>query len=241
MLDLEIKNGELFAMKDGHPVGTIVNHTSGLLASKGLEDPCLFSRIFEGHGSIYHVHENPPNPFFLRNWNELFSNPELLPESSNIFIDSDNSFYYATLETSVDGLKLSDLPPNVRPSVVFDDCSTPAPIKPKKDAEWGKIKLFQIKELCNRMGITDIYKAVNEARHKLTPYDARRELAKGSVNRNNIFIEEMFDLFDFVPNKKIKREVARQCYLIFDFEPSGISTDNKWKLDTMASWIKING
>ena len=53
------------------------------------EQPGTFARIFGGHGLIFHQEDNPPNPFFVKSWAEVFSNPELLPlATKNVFVDS---------------------------------------------------------------------------------------------------------------------------------------------------------
>ena len=57
-----------------------------------IEEPGIFARIFEGHGYVYHLGDNPSNPFFNRSWGEVFDNPELLPEGTrNVFVDQSYS------------------------------------------------------------------------------------------------------------------------------------------------------
>jgi hypothetical protein len=238
MLALEIKNGKLFCLKDGNPVGTIVNHTSGLLATNGCEDPSVFAAIFSGHGSIYHQSSNPPNPFFIKSWAELFENPDLLPQSSNIFIDPDCDSYFAVLDVPRTNLKVVDLESTAAPKLEkqkeIERCAKACP----KDLAWGRSVLIQLKAICKQLGIKDITRAVHTARHQLTPYDVRREAYRGNTNRNNVFIDEMFDLFRFVPNQKFKQEVVRQCRLIFEIQKTTLSIDNHWKLHQMIEWEK---
>lgn len=88
MFQLQSKNGKLFALKDGSFAGQIINDISG----KCVENPryCtdeIFAQIFSGHGEIYHLSENPINPFYSKP-DDVFRNPECLPLGTmNVFID----------------------------------------------------------------------------------------------------------------------------------------------------------
>lgn len=84
------KNGRIFATKSGEFVGMIVNSVDGGCKECPQDDPSTFARVFDGNGDVYHQHDNPPNPFFLKDWGQIFENPELLPTGTqNIFIDQD--------------------------------------------------------------------------------------------------------------------------------------------------------
>lgn len=90
MMHLIRKDGDLFAIGDkGEFVGKIINEISGDCCDNPTDDePGLFAQIFGGHGYIYHQLDEPPNPFFLRSWDRVFSNPELLPANTkNVFVD----------------------------------------------------------------------------------------------------------------------------------------------------------
>ena len=93
-MKLVIKNDKLFAVsEDEQFIGEIINSIEGgCSANPPIEEPGIFARIFEGHGYVYHLGDNPSNPFFNRSWGEVFDNPELLPEGTrNVFVDQSYS------------------------------------------------------------------------------------------------------------------------------------------------------
>jgi hypothetical protein len=74
------KDQDLFAIIENECRGKIV---------VGDESASDFSRIYGGLGEIYHQEDCPPNPFFLANWHQVFTNPDLLPKGTkNVFIDA---------------------------------------------------------------------------------------------------------------------------------------------------------
>lgn len=95
---IEISNGTeattetvLYAYSGEQRIGKIINTVApgltGLTENPG-EDASLFAAVYSGHGDIYHVSDNPPNPFFNSSWSEVFENPEFLPVgTANVFID----------------------------------------------------------------------------------------------------------------------------------------------------------
>lgn len=89
-MKLIVKNDELFAVdQDDNFIGKIVNSIAGgCEPNPPSDEPGVFERIFGGGGYIYHVVDNPPNPFFNKSWGEVFENSELLPVGTkNVFID----------------------------------------------------------------------------------------------------------------------------------------------------------
>lgn len=95
-MKLAIKNDELYAVENnGDFIGRIVNRTYCIEGVSGycVENPepetaGTFERCYSGLGYIYHQSDNPPNPFFVKFWNQVFDNPELLPKGTkNVFID----------------------------------------------------------------------------------------------------------------------------------------------------------
>ena len=58
-----------------------------LIADDG--DQREFYQVHEGLGTLIQRMDNPPNSFFVRDWGQAFTNPELLPDGANsIFIDN---------------------------------------------------------------------------------------------------------------------------------------------------------
>ena len=95
-MKLTFKNDELYAVEnDGSFIGKIVNRTYCVEGISGYcvenpeyENPGTFERCYSEHGYIYHQSDNPPNPFFVKSWSQVFDNPELLPNGTkNVFID----------------------------------------------------------------------------------------------------------------------------------------------------------
>lgn len=85
-----VKNNELYVIdKQGKFIGKIINSIAGgCNPNPPYDEPGTFAVVFGGHGYIYHVVDNPPNPFFNKSWGEIFQNPELLPKGTkNVFID----------------------------------------------------------------------------------------------------------------------------------------------------------
>lgn len=85
MLTLVNKNLSLFAVdENGKFEGQIVNDPTG----RCIENPDIvpyFRRLFDGHGYIY---EKGDHPFGVKNWAQIFTNPELLPSGTEaVFID----------------------------------------------------------------------------------------------------------------------------------------------------------
>ena len=61
-----------------------------LIENPSTEESSDFDLIYGGHGCILQLHDNPPNGFYIRNWSEVFSNPELLPVGTkSVFLDND--------------------------------------------------------------------------------------------------------------------------------------------------------
>lgn len=99
-MNLILRYNGLFAVDEsGNFIGKIVNEATGKCCDNPTQDtPGVFDRLFGGHGYIYHQSDNPPNPFFNRDWSEVFSNPEMLPTATkNVFVDqckdAENDFY----------------------------------------------------------------------------------------------------------------------------------------------------
>ena len=89
MMNLVFKNDKLFAVDESGFVGQIINDVYGRCVENPDESsPGEFSMVFGGHGYIYHQSDNPPNPFFVASWAEVFGNSGLLPTGTvNVFVD----------------------------------------------------------------------------------------------------------------------------------------------------------
>jgi hypothetical protein len=87
-MQLVQKNDSLFAINaEGQCQGEVITSINGRQEVSG-ESNCVFARVFEGHGTVIHQDDNPPNPFFVADWDTVFSNPSLLPSGAkNVFID----------------------------------------------------------------------------------------------------------------------------------------------------------
>lgn len=92
-LTLVWKNSKLFAIdKERNFQGRVTNTNNGGYLKDNLDelDSSDFDRLFGGHGCVLQLHGNPPNGFYVRSWEEVIENPELLPtETKSIFLDTD--------------------------------------------------------------------------------------------------------------------------------------------------------
>jgi hypothetical protein len=80
----------------GDCVGRITNDLSGGCVNSPNTDPSQFERVWGGQGTILHQEDNPPNPFFVESWSEIFENPDKLPEGTkNILLDPEGAKDYA--------------------------------------------------------------------------------------------------------------------------------------------------
>lgn len=94
-----VRNGNgLFAFADNVCKAKIINEISGECRPMKISDePGVFANIFGGHGTIIHQSSPPPNPFFVNDWGDVFSNPALLPKGTkNVFLDEEaaKEYYY---------------------------------------------------------------------------------------------------------------------------------------------------
>lgn len=80
MLEIKMHKNYLYVYNGGQCLGEILADD---------EDYTTFAAIYGGLGDIIQQHDNPPNPFFVKSWGEVFANPEMLPSGvKNIFIDN---------------------------------------------------------------------------------------------------------------------------------------------------------
>jgi hypothetical protein len=92
MYKIILKNEQLFAVSRVGACqqfeGRIVNTISGeCIDNPDPESADVFAAVFSGHGEVFHLSDNSPNPFYIRA-RQLFINPEMLPENSqHVFLD----------------------------------------------------------------------------------------------------------------------------------------------------------
>ena len=93
LLTLIKSEHKLFAIDcDNQCQGRVTNTCTNewLVENPSTEESSDFNLIYGGHGCILQLHDNPPNSFFIGNWSEVFSNPELLPVGTkSVFLEND--------------------------------------------------------------------------------------------------------------------------------------------------------
>lgn len=79
------KNGHLFAIDiENRWAGQVINDAYGHCVENPEYDH-NFRRLYDGHGNIYEMGDHL---FGVKDWGDIFSNPELLPAgTSQIFLD----------------------------------------------------------------------------------------------------------------------------------------------------------
>lgn len=86
VFNLVEKDGYLFAidLETNRWAGQIINDAYGHCAENPEHDH-NFRRLYDGHGNIYEMGDHL---FGVKNWGEIFANPELLPTgTTQIFLD----------------------------------------------------------------------------------------------------------------------------------------------------------
>ena len=90
-LTLIKKGDKLFAVDEHNQFqGRVTNTNTNewLIDNPSVEESTDFNRIYGGHGLLLEIHENPPNPLYIKGWDEAFLNPDLLPVGTKaVFLD----------------------------------------------------------------------------------------------------------------------------------------------------------